>query len=386
MKKVIIRAPLLSMSGYGVHSRQIFRWLLSKKDINVVAQIVPWGNTTWMLKDSLDDGLIGEIMKRSVADRSAGDVSIQVQLPNEWSSDIARVNVGVSACVETDVCNPAWIADCNRMSAVVVPSTHVRDVLLKTGPVNVPLHVVPESFHPRLAEPAENVNLDLGLVTDFNFLMVGQITGNNPWNDRKNTFLTLKWMCEAFSNDPNVGIILKTNSGRGTTIDRAHTKSLLAQVLTEVRKGPYPRVYLLHGNMTESEMSAVYKQPTVKAFVSLSRGEGFGLPILESAALGLPVITTNWSGQLDFMGLGKFIPVNYDLREIHPSRVDGKIFMQGSRWAEPDESDSKRKLLKFRTNPGVPQAWARDLQEVVAKQFSQSRIEYLYDQALGTLL
>ena len=45
MKKVLLRAPLLTNSGYGVHSRQIFEWLETRKDLQVTSQCLQWGQT-----------------------------------------------------------------------------------------------------------------------------------------------------------------------------------------------------------------------------------------------------------------------------------------------------------------------------------------------------
>ena len=53
----------------------------------------------------------------------------------------------------------------------------------------------------------------------------------------------------------------------------------------------------------------------------------FGLPIFEAAYNGLPVIATNWSAYLDFMNLGRFVSIDYDLIPIHQSRQDSNIFM-----------------------------------------------------------
>ena len=65
MKKVLVRAPLLSVSGYGVHSRQVFEWAKSIDTWNVSTQVLNWGNTTWYLDPSAENGLIGEIMSRT---------------------------------------------------------------------------------------------------------------------------------------------------------------------------------------------------------------------------------------------------------------------------------------------------------------------------------
>ena len=99
--------------------------------------------------------------------------------------------------------------------------------------------------------------------------------------------------------------------------------------------------------MTNREMVSLYRNESVKCLVSLTRGEGYGLPILEAAAAGLPTIVTGWSGHIDFLRNGKFISVDYNLTPIHSSRVDGQIFLQGTRWASPKEKDAKRKLRKL---------------------------------------
>jgi len=133
MKNVLIRAPLLSISGYGVHSRQIYRWLKTYEDINVKTHIVNWGRTSWLVNPDFHNGLVGEIMKSSTDVHKGFDLSIQVQLPNEWDPNLSRINVGVTAAVETDRCNPEWINCCNRMDAVIVPSEHTKSVLVNSG-------------------------------------------------------------------------------------------------------------------------------------------------------------------------------------------------------------------------------------------------------------
>ena len=261
MKTVLLRAPLLSYSGYGNHSRQIFRWLLTKPDINIITQIVPWGITSWMINADMEDGLIGEIMKRSSPLEARGDISIQVQLPNEWDSSLAPINIGVSAFVETDTCNPAWLECCNKMSAVVVPSTFVESTINNTGGINVPLHVIPEAFYDKILQPNKN-DFDVEFSTPFNFLLFGQITGNNPENDRKNLFYTIRWLCEEFQNDKDVGIVLKTNSGRNTAIDKRVTSNMLRQLIKETRTGDFPKIsFFTWDNDRSGDRCAVFAPP-----------------------------------------------------------------------------------------------------------------------------
>jgi len=147
-KSVAIRAPLLSSSGYGVHSRQIFKWLISREDFQVFSQVVQWGITSWMINPEYDNGIVGEIMKRSGQKETPGpfDISFQVQLPDEWDPNLGKFNIGVSAVVETTSCNPKWVECCNKMDAIIVPSNHAKKCLENTGELKVPIFVVPESF------------------------------------------------------------------------------------------------------------------------------------------------------------------------------------------------------------------------------------------------
>ena len=386
MKNVLIRGPLLSYSGYGTHSRQIYRWLEKQNNVKVSAALLSWGITPWMINPDIEDGLVGRIMKNSSVDLgSKYDVSIQIQLPNEWDASLAKVNIGVSAFVETDRCNPSWIQHCNKMDLIVVPSKHVEDVIRNSGDCQTPVIVIPEAYYEQIADKnIEPIDLDLG--TDFNFLIFGQITGNSPDTDRKNLFNTMKWMCEAFHDREDVGIVIKTNSGRNTKIDKKVTSMMLQKLLEEIRVGPYPRVHLLHGAMSSKEIASLYRHPKIKALVSLTRGEGFGLPILEAAASGMPVITTSWSGHMDFMKLGKFIPVSYSLSEISQNRVDNNIFMEGSKWAEADELNAKQRLTKFLKSSSIPNKWAKDLRDKIIPLFSQEKIERHYSKAFKEFL
>ena len=386
MKVVYLRAPLLTCSGYGVHARQIFRWLNNQPNIDLHVSIVPWGITPWLINPNLENGLIGQIMEKSTPPPKKPDVSFQLQLPNEWDPSVADINIGLSAMVETDVCNPVWLDSINKMDACAVPSTHAKKCIENTGAVRTPLHVIPESYYDAIAdpdlEPFELENVD----TDFNFLILGQLTGQNPYNDRKNLFFTIKWMCEAFQNDPSVGIIVKTNTGRATAIDRMMTERTLRNLVKEVRNGPYPKIHFLHGFMRQEEVAGLYRNEKIKALVSLTRGEGFGLPILEATCSKLPVIATNWSAHLDFMNLGKFVKIAYKLDNIHESRVDNAIFMKNARWAEPIEEDVKKRLVKFRHSYETPKQWAVELGKTLQEQYSQSAVEKIYTDKLGKYL
>jgi glycosyltransferase involved in cell wall biosynthesis len=324
-------------------------------------------------------------MKRTVPPTFKADISFQLQLPNEWDTSIAPVNIGITAGVESDRCNPEWVEACNRMTAVIVPSQHAKLSLTNTGKVTRPLFVVPEAYSEAIV--ADDLPKLPEFSTPFNFLIFGQLTGNNPESDRKNIFYTIKWLCEVFKDDPQVGIIVKTNVGKNSRIDRNMTRGLIGSATNEARRGSLiPKVHLLHGDMNDREVAALYTHPQVKALVTLTRGEGYGLPILEAAASGLPVIATGWSGHLDFLKHGKYVSIYYQLADVHPSRVDGRIFVKGARWAAPSEEDFKKRVLKFRQSHSTPREWASELRPVIQSKYSISSVMSLYDLALKEII
>ena len=387
---VVLRGPLLSISGYGEHSRQVFQWAESK-GWSLHSHVLPWGVNPYYVNPNLLDGLVGRIMSSThpLPQHIRPNLSLQIQLPNEWDPTIATVNIGITAGVETTICNPDWIQACNRMDHVVVPSEFTRKIFVDNGLDPSKISAIPEAFTCRMEETEDSKYLSESLnklPTSFNFLVFGQITGSDPDSDRKNTFYNIKWLAEEFANDPDVGIMVKTNTGRLSVADRSQSENILKELVGQVRKGPYPRFYLAHGLMDEKEIAALYNHDSIKALVAPTRGEGWGLPILDAAVCGVPVIATNWSGHLDFMKKVKFLSLDYDLVEVPPQKIDGQIFMEGAKWANPRENHFKDRLRKFRKGSEKPKDWAKEAAPKLAEEYSLKAIFSIYDKKLGKVI
>ncbi len=375
---VILRAPLLSISGYGIHSRQVFEWLTTIPEVNITVDIVKWGMTAWDINPDSQNGLIGKIMAASKPIEGKYDMSFQVQLPDEWDSNLAKKNIGISAFVETDRCNPAWIDKCNEMDAVIVPSTFTKTVAKRSGNLITPIYVIPEWYNEKIDN--ENITpIAIKPSPKFNFLMIGTITGRSANNDRKNLFYGIKWFCEKFKDNKKVGLVLKTSYGRGTTIDKKMTTDTIENILNEVRTGKFPKVNILHGNMTQEEIASIYKHKKINCLLAPTRGEGYGLPIIEAAASGMPVVATGWSGHTDFLEDGYYTKLDYSLKAISEDRVDSRIFIKGTRWASIDELDFKQKLQKVVDNYQLHLNKASKLQKNIKKNFSKPSVIRAYN-------
>ena len=387
MKKVLLRGPVYSKSGYGEHTRQILKYLLSKK-IDLKIQPLNWGFTPWYIDETDCDGLIGEAFNRTeMMPEKNFDITIQCQLPNEWDTSYGKYNVGVTAGVETDLCNPAWSSlHVSKMDKVIVPSDFTKSALLSNGRTTTKIEVVPEAYFGELLNNSEYDIFEDKIDTEFNFLTVGVLTGSRPETDRKNLFFLVKWFLEAFKNDTSVGLVIKTNRGRDTTIDRKATFNLLNQVLKELNHDGTPRVYLLHGEMSREEMNSVYKSKKIKGYLSITRGEGFGLPLLEASVAEVPVIATNWSAHTEFLNKGKWTPLSYTLKAVDDQRIDEEIFVKGSKWAEVSEKDFKEKVVKFKKTYKTKKDHAKKLSKILKESHSINAIMKKYDKVLSGVL
>ena len=147
-----------------------------------------------------------------------------------------------------------------------------------------------------------------------------------------------------------------------------------------------PKIHLLHGSMSRAEMNSLYKDERIKAFISATRGEGFGLPHIEAAASGLPVIATNWSAHKEFLDKGKWIRVDYDLVSVPQEKIDNQIFVEGMKWANPKEESFKKSLRKFYEKPDLPKKWSEDLSKTILKDYSLDEAKSKYASFLGEFL
>jgi len=385
MKTALIRGPILSKSGYGTHCRQVFKWLLSA-GYDVQCNITPWGVTSWYVNPEDLNGLVGEAMRRTGRDPKRVDLTVQVQLPHEWEPNLGKFNVGVTAGVETTRAPEHWAECVRRMDLVIVPSEFSKSGLVAAGAPAEKITVVPESFSDNLLDATRDTLRHLQLdevVTPFNFLMFGQVTSREPETDRKNLLYAVKWFCEEFRDNKQVGLIVKTNLGTSCVFHRMQLEQMFSALVKEVRTGDYPRVYLVNGDMSNEDCASLLLSPKVKAMVSFTRGEGFGLPLIDAAAAGLPVIATGWSGHTEFLGLGKYSKVSYSLAQVPHEKLGKEIFAEGSQWAMPHEEDAKKRMRKMYESQSVPREWAKDLREKVQRSHSFDSISKHYDRVIG---
>lgn len=386
--KVLLRGPLLTNSGYGVHSRQVFEALESMPGIEVFCQCTGWGRCQWLVNPDGLGGLIGKIMSRSSPiENMTFDMSVQVQLPDEWDVSLAKKNIGITAAVETTKCNPQWIEKCNLMDKIIVPSEFTKNVLKRSGIVYKTIEVIPEWFNQSLLSKSACDKIHYNdkryqFDTDFNFLLMGLITGVEPELDRKNMLASIKWLIEEFKDEEDVGIVLKTSFGKSSILDKNMTLSFIKEVVADTRPGLNPKIHVLHGTMSKEEIAALYCSKGIKGYVSATRGEGYGLPLVDAAAAGIPIVVTGWSGHLEFLEKDLIHEVDYSMVNIPNKKVDGRIFVKNTRWAEPLEGSFKKQARSLYENYKESKQNAKILQKKILTNYNKKEITKKYQKIL----
>ena len=404
MKKIktLLKAPILTQSGYGAHSRLVFYALFSDPTFDLYVEGLNWGHTPFLTEDTEEKRIIQECIKKfHVAQQhkfSDWDLFIHLTIPNEFET-LGKVNVGITAGIETDTCSANWIQNCEKMDAIIVPSEHSKKVLENTvvqwhnpqtnergtTKLSKPVFVCAEGVDCNIFKPYRlNNNAPAEIVAlqnkfefepEFCFLNVGLWGQGGFGEDRKDISSLIKYFIETFYGRKDVGLVLKTSMGRNSVIDYQAVVNRIQQIKAFYEADKIPSIYVIHGNLSSEEMVALYNHPKIKAYVSFTHGEGYGLPLLEAAACGLPVIATNWSGHLDFLGKN-FTPVNYTLKEIPESVVWDPILIKGSKWAVVDEEHAKNRLNKIVRDYYKPQEKAKELAETIPDEYDLQVVSY----------
>lgn len=228
---------------------------------------------------------------------------------------------------ETDRLPESWTLRLNRLGRVLVPCRW--KTLLASG-VTPPVDVVPHIL------PGDVARLDpLPPAGPFTFYCIA------PWTVRKGVDLLVRAFWQAFPDGEPVRLVLKTSERDLTRHSRAFALWRLARLWHTSRRAlarlrsrqdrPAP-VELIAGDLSREEILDVHRAG--HCFVSLTRGEGWGLGAFEAAGIGNPVVITGLGGHLDFLDPDLAYLVDY---ELAPCRVGHweSSFDEGQRWAEP---------------------------------------------------
>ena len=393
---LVFQAPVSTRSGYGDHARDLLHSLykLEKFEIKVIS--TRWGNTPMdalNYDNEFHKWIVDNIIPRV---EQKPDVYMQLTVPNEFQP-VGHYNIGITAGIETTHCAIDWIHGCNKMDLIITPSEHAKYSLVQTVyneqdnntkqiikqiKIEKPVEVLFEGFDEKDFGTDEVVHItELDKIKeDFAFLFVGHWLRGDLGEDRKNVGMMIKTFAMAFKNEKvKPALVLKTSSAGFSIIDRENIVAKIREALgNDYKKVP---VYLLHGDLTQSEMNGLYEHPKVKAMLNFTKGEGFGRPLLEFSLTGKPVIVSNWSGHIDFLKQGAVL-LEGELKDVHGSAAD-QFLLKESQWFNVNISKALVKIKDVYKNYDKYKADSFQLGKQNLQNFGLEKMTKLFDVILN---
>ena len=399
MKPVlVISCPASSRSGYGDHSRDLIRSLISmdRYDVKVIDQ--RWGNCD--RTELSDESITSRFIKQMEVQP---DIWMQVTVPNEFQP-VGKYNIGITAGIETTMVSSPWIEGANRMDMILVPSKHSKDVLEKTvydkiddktknkvgelkctTPIEVLFEGLDLSKFFKTNNIVKSVADTINEIKESNcYLFTGHWMNGEFGHDRKDVGGMIRVFLESFKNKSpknQPALILKTSSATFSINDRESILERIEQVKQSVDSKKLPNIYLLHGNLTEEELNCLYNHPKIKAMVSFTHGEGYGRPLLEFGITGKPVIAPNWSGHVDFLSEnGILLPG--ELKQVHHSVVWDNVIMKESSWFYVDYGYASGLLKDMEKNYKNYHKKSRKQTQYIKDNFTLDQMTNLFSKQL----
>jgi hypothetical protein len=349
-----ISCPIDTYSGYGARSRDLVKAIIAtdKYDVKVIPQM--WGNTPWnFIQDNPEWRFLDKHIWNDPQLPKQPEVWMQITIPSEFQP-IGKYNIGATAGIETTVAPGDWIEGCNRMNLVLTSSEHSKKVFIDTilakvdqrtnqqigeAKIEKPIEVLFEGADIETYKPLDKVDSfpELNNIKEkFAFLFVGHWINGDLSEDRKNVGLLIKMFYEVFKGKKDKpALILKTSQMGSSYLDRDEILRKITLIKKSVNSKDLPNIYVLHGEFSDTEMNELYNHSKVKAMVNLTKGEGYGRPLLEFSLTKKPIITTNWSGHTDFLNPEFTTMLPGKLTDVHPSAAN-QWLLKESQWFSVD--------------------------------------------------
>lgn len=398
---IIISCPIDTYSGYGARSRDFVNALIDigKYDVKILPQ--RWGETRWgYLKDHNDQKLLPRIIEKLT---QQPDIWVQISVPNEFQK-VGKYNIGVTAGIETTLCDPSWIKGANNMDLILASSNHsvesfnrskfdITDERTKQVTQKIELTTkvevlfegadlskyFPTTYNKDLNKELTDLKNTLDDIPEsFCFLTTGHWMQGVFGEDRKNLGFTLKSFLETFKNKKNApALVMKCHTMSTSIMDRERILDRIDSVRKTVR-GKLPNIYLIHGEVSDAGMNLIYNHNKIKALVSLPKGEGFGRPFLEFSLVNKPIIASSWSGHTDFLNKDFVRYVKGELTNVHKSAQVKNLILAQSQWFTPDSADVGRAYKDIYKNY---KKWIINGK----RQGRHSRTQFSYEAMVSTL-
>jgi glycosyltransferase involved in cell wall biosynthesis len=235
-----------------------------------------------------------------------------------------------------------WLPVLGAMDLVLAPTRFVADAVSASLP-DLPLVLVPQGVD--IPEDIQPNRARFGLPSDA--VVYGTSFSAEAVVERKNPWAAIKAFRTAFPSEPNVRLVVRASPG-----DMADPRPLW-DTLAEYAEHD-ERVVIPEQKLSYRDVLSLYA--SLDVYLSLHRAEGLGLGMMESMMLGIPVVATGWSGNMDFTTTQNSLLVDYQLQpiDVDPKSPYGqRAMLTPVFWAEADIGDAAAKIRLLYDDPSL---------------------------------
>jgi len=349
MSKIIVEytAPITDGSGYARAARANIKALI---DAGVEVTLNPIS-----FEEASPD--LGEFGKKYIYPNIRRDVIPTHQIihttPEFWEKyrkpGIPTINYTIW---ETTRLHKDWPKYINNNTDVLVVGCEWNVKVFRDSGVTVPIYSLP---HPVRIEGLPPKPFDIAGVPDDAFVFYNI----NQWTERKNPLANIISYWRAFTPEDNVALVLKTYRSDYSEGEKNAIRDTIRRLKKLSPADYHPPIYLILDMLSEDEIDSLHMRGD--CYVSLDRGEGFGLSTATAGAFGKPVIATGFGGALEYLKEDNSYLVDYVLEPVrsmpwcpwyrleqdwaYPSQVHGAELMRKV-YDNREEAAEKGRLLK----------------------------------------
>ncbi len=274
----------------------------------------------------------------------------------------------VRSMFETDRIPPDWVAACNRMDEVWVPSQFNVETFAASGVERSKLVVIPGAVDSEFFDPARHTVYPLPNRARFNFLSIFE------WSSRKGWDVLLAAYLREFSADDDVCLWLRTYlfskpDGDPTEAILQRIQEFTASLGLDGKN--LPRIELIAEQVPSDQLPGLYL--ACDCYVAPSRGEGWGRPQHEAMLMERPVIATNWSANTEFMTPDNSYLLDYEVVDTQGLEPELSHY-KGHRWANPSETNLRTLMRHVFTHPEEARIKGQAARKHMARHYNREAV------------
>jgi glycosyltransferase involved in cell wall biosynthesis len=336
--KIRFVGPLLNSTGYSEFGRYFIR-AFHEHDI-------PFCTESVAVDYSRPDlGTMEAVIRNSAKDTVGYDINI-INMTPEIAIRFFKEGMPniIFTMFETDRIPDEWVKHCNTAAAIFVPCTWNKEVFEKSG-VNVPIYVVsPGIFEKDFTNRSIRYKIDFPTDVKFSFYSIFQ------WTERKNPTGLLQAYFSEFAGQEDVVLVLKTYGSSFEPAEQKRLRDSITAIKRSLNLPHFPKILFIPNVLSSQQIVDLHKQ--CNCFVLPHRAEGFGMPHMEAMAWAKPVITTGFSGNMDFMDKDTAYLLDYYMTPV--CNMPWIRWYEGNMsWAQPDIGQLKSFMRYAYEHPDV---------------------------------